>query len=106
MLDVIHVIFEDDHTNIQSGEHIEAKQKVRKIVYKEYYNRIPEYSAGNLRDNIPEKIANDGFFGEAMEEEITPFDPKNAPAKPYMAPTPVDSASSKPFGKNIDAPLG
>ena len=106
MLDVIHVIFEDDHTNLISAEQIDAKQKVRRIVYKEFYNRNPKYTSDSLRDNIPDKVESDGFFGEAMEEEITPFDPANAPVKPYIAPTNVDAGAGKPFGRDIDAPLG
>jgi carbamoyltransferase len=39
MLDVIHVILEDDITMAQSGEHIDAKDKVRTLFFKEFYNK-------------------------------------------------------------------
>jgi hypothetical protein len=106
MLDVIHVIFEEDHTNILSGEHIEAKEKVRQIVYRDFYERKPQFGGSSIRDNIPETIEKDGYYGEEAAEEIKLFDPSGSTVKPYMALSDVDSSSIKPFGKEIDAPLG
>lgn len=98
MLDVIHVILEDDITSAQSGEHIDAKDNVRTLFYKEFYKK--EYILANKR-----RTNSFDYDLPLEEEDIKPFDPKQEPRKPYIPPTPIDESSLKPFGKDIDAPL-
>lgn len=99
MLDVIHVILEDDLTSAQSGEHIDAKDKVRTLFYSEFYNKI--YLLAN-------KSANKSYIDKdlPLDEELKPFDPATPERKPYFPPTKVDENSAKPFGDVLDAPLG
>ena len=97
MLDVIHVILEEDITTAQSGEHIDAKDKVRTLFYKEFYNKTYRMSKGSNSNNFD--------YDYPLDEELKPFDPKEQPTKPYIAPTEFDDTLIKPFGKDIDAPL-
>ena len=105
MLDVIHYIFEEDLIHAQSAEQIEAKEKVRSIVYRDFYDRKYKYGVGSNDYNMSNEVFQDGLVGDE-EDELKPFDPTKAPIKPYFAPTNLDENSPKPFGKNVDAPLG
>ena len=104
MLDVIHYIFEDDMINVVSGEHVEAKDKVRTIIYRDYYDSQYKYSSSNSTV-LNDKIASEELTKEDIED-ITPFDPASKTVKPYMPPTDFDEQSLKPFGRDIDAPMG
>ena len=37
MLDVIHVIFEEDMTSVVNAEQVDVKDKVREIVYMDFF---------------------------------------------------------------------
>lgn len=99
MLDVIHVVLEDDITSAQSGEHIDAKDKVRTLFYREFYNK--QFLLAN-------KSSNRTYIDldPPLDEEIKPFDPATPERKPYFPPTEIDENSALPFGKTLDAPLG
>ena len=100
MLDVIHVLFEEDFTSAVSGEHIDAKNKIRKIMYKEFYDRT--YTYGGSSNDYSEEPK-----GSQMDySDVTPFDPKKAAVKPFVPATNFDENSPKPFGRVLDAPLG
>lgn len=102
MLDVIHVIFEEDYTNASSGEQVDAKNKIRKIIYKEFYDKEYMYSSSSKTDYSdlePEESAYD-------YSDVVPFDPAKAATKPYVPPTDFDPDSARPFGNVLDAPLG
>jgi hypothetical protein len=99
MLDVIHVILEDDITSAQSGEHIDAKDKVRTLFYREFYDKT--YILANKSSN--RSYVN---LDLPLDEEIKPFDPKTPERKPYFPPTQINEDSVKPFGDVLDAPLG
>jgi hypothetical protein len=100
MLDVIHVLFEEDFTSAVSGEHIDAKNKIRKIMYKEFYDKTYTYG-GSSNDY------SDGFQNDPMDySDVTPFDPKKAAVKPFVPATDINENSPKPFGKVLDGPLG
>jgi len=105
MLDVVHYIFEEDYTNILSGEHVEAKEKVRTILYRDFYNTHYKYASSSKSSYIDDKIASEELTREDISD-ITAFDPKKAPVKPYMPPTEVDETLANPFGRVIDSPLG
>ena len=100
MLDVIHVLFEEDFTSAVSGEHIDAKNKIRKIMYKEFYDRTYTYG-GSSSDYSEEPLGSQGDYSD-----VTPFDPKKAAVKPFVPATNFDENSPKPFGRVLDAPLG
>ncbi len=99
MLDVLHFLFEDDIISAQSGEHIDAKDKVRTLIYKEFYDR--QYLM--TKNGVPSVRSHYNFD---LEDEIKPFNPQKQPDKPYVEPTKIDTTLEKPFGENIDAPLG
>ena len=101
MLDVIHFIMEEDMLSAQSGEHLEAKEKVRTVIYKEFYEQDYVFLRNSSKSYIVEEPLND-----IDTSGITPFDPKKEPTKPYVPPTQVNPDAAQPFGKNIDAPLG
>jgi hypothetical protein len=101
MLDVLHFIMEEDMLSAQSGEHLEAKEKVRTVIYKEFYEQDYVFLRNSSKSYIVEEPLND-----IDTSGITPFDPKKEPTKPYVPPTQVNPDAAQPFGKNIDAPLG
>jgi hypothetical protein len=103
MLDVIHYIFEEDMINVISGEHVEAKDKIRTIIYRDYYDSEYKYSTSS-NTHITDKIASEELTKEDIED-IAPFDPSGAPVKPFINPTDFDEGSIRPFGKDIDAPF-
>jgi len=105
MLDIIHYIFEEDLIHSQSAEQIEAKEKVRSIIYRDFYERKYKYGSGVTDYNMSNEVLQEGLVGDE-EDELKPFDPTKVPIKPYFAPTNPDETSVKPFGKDIDAPLG
>lgn len=101
MLDVLHVLFEEDFTSLVSAEQVDAKTRVRKVIYQDFYNK--KYTHGTSKD--------DYLYDESLDKnidysDIKPFDPKEATRKPFIPATVVDADSVKPFGKNIDTPLG
>ena len=100
MLDVIHVLFEEDFTSAVSGEHIDAKNKIRKIMYREFYDKTYAYGGSSNE--------NSGDFENAPMDysDITPFDPAKAAVKPFVPATDINENSPKPFGKLLDGPLG
>jgi len=100
MLDVIHVIIEDDLTSSQSGENSEIKNKVRNIFYKEFYDKSFKLSMGSPDYDLGEPL------DENVEDDIKPFDPKQQATKPFVPATSVDANAAKPFGKILDAPIG
>ena len=100
MLDVIHVIIEDDLTSSQTGENSEVKDKVRKIFYKEFYEKDYKFSSGTSNFDLDEPL------DSAMDDDVKPFDPKQEKVKPFVPPTDFNADAAKPFGKVLDAPLG
>ena len=102
MLDVIHVLFEEDYTSAISSEQVDVKNRVRKVIYKEFYNKTYSRGFDNNETYIDEETIN-----PAVDySDVKPFDPKQAARKPYVPPTEFNPESPKPFGKVLDAPLG
>ena len=100
MLDVIHVILEDDLTSVVSAEQVDAKQKVRQVFYREFYQTEYKFASSSKNYN--------SYAGSASgfdDWNITPFDPNNKPVKPYVPPTDFDAEAPLPFGKVLDAPF-
>lgn len=102
MLDVVHVIFEEDYTNASSGEQVDAKNKVRKVIYKEFYEKEYSYASSSKTDYSdlePEE-------NEYDYSDVVPFDPAKAATKPFVPSTDFNPDAALPFGKTLDAPLG
>jgi hypothetical protein len=102
MLDVLHYFFEDD-MNYSTGEQAEARDKTRSAVYRELYGSNYRYSIGANKDRT--RASDPSDFTPEEDAAITPFETEKD-TKPYVAPTPFDPTSAKPFGKVLDAPLG
>ena len=99
MLDVLHYLFEEDLA-VATSEELDARNKVRKTVYREIYNK--EYTFG---------ITNSSS-GNNYDYGLDDLDgPVNAPAtnktKPYFPPTPFNPDAADPFGGALrEKPLG
>lgn len=94
MLDVIHYFYEED-LNFHTVEHAKMAESRRVAIYKHLYDVDYKYAtSGAATSNAG------GDFGD-----LEPFDPSNAPVKPYFPPTEVDADSYNPFGSVLDAPI-
>lgn len=102
MLDVIHVIFEEDYTNATSAEQVDAKNNVRKVIYREFYGREYSYSSSSSKDYSDLEPEESGYD----YSDIVPFDPAKAETKPFVPSTDFNPDDALPFGKTLDAPLG
>lgn len=100
MLDVLHVFFEEDYTSVVSAEQVEVKNRIRKVMYREFYDKTYQYSGKN------EYEIDEPLDSKVDYSDVKPFDPKEAARKPYIPPTEFNPSAPKPFGKTIDAPLG
>lgn len=100
MLDVIHVILEDDLTSNVNAEQVDAKTKVRQVFYREFYDSEYKFASSTRNYNSSSGNAND-----FDDWDITPFDPNKKPTKPYVSPTDFDASAPLPFGKVLDAPF-
>jgi hypothetical protein len=99
MLDVLHYLFEYD-LSVASGEELDAKNKMRKTIYRELYNK--DYSFGSSNSS------SDNNYDYGLDDLDGPV---NAPAtnktKPYFPPTPFNPDAADPFGGALrEKPLG
>lgn len=101
MLDVIHVLFEEDYTNMVNAEQVDAKNKIRTVIYREFYQKEYTHSSGkkDYSDLEPEESGYD-------YSDVVPFDPNKVEKKPFVPSTDFDPDAALPFGKTLDAPLG
>ena len=102
MLDVIHVIFEEDYTNAVNGEQVDAKSNVRKIIYKEFYEKEYKHSSSSKTDYSDLEPEERGYD----YSDVVPFDPAKAERKPFVPSTDFNPDAALPFGKTLDAPMG
>jgi hypothetical protein len=105
MLDVLHYFFEDD-LNYSTAEQAEARDKMRASLYGQLYNTTYRYSSGANSSRTARNFDVDEEIKpvELKERKVDSFNPA-IPPKPYVAPTPVNVNSAKPFGSVLDAPL-
>ena len=100
MLDVLHYLFEDD-LNVATGEQLDAKNKMRKTIYKEIYNKNYFFGTTNPSSG--------SYYDYGLDDIDAPV---NVPAmrnqtKPYFPPTNFDPNAANPFGAALrEAPLG
>ena len=102
MLDVIHVIFEDDITSATSAEQVDVKENVREVIYRDFYKTTYKYKTTKKRQNA----SFDNSVGDFDYSDITPFDPSSQAVKPFVPATDFNPDMQKPFGSVLDAPLG
>lgn len=101
MLDVIHYIFEED-MRVSSQEEMDAKTEVRKVIYREFYEKDYEYGTSTSKRTYTAS----GQPVDNSFDDIVPFDPTvKSQRKGYIPPTKLDDDSSKPFGDVLDSPL-
>lgn len=108
MVDVLHYLFEDD-LSASTAEQAEARSKARVTIYRDLYGYEYKYvvDTGMGSSHPDYNSAEYGAPEESQEEEaIVPFSPVKKPVKPFISATPVNAASSKPFGKVLDEPMG
>lgn len=101
MLDVLHVFLEEDYSNAVSAEQVDARKKVRQVIYKQFYER--DLLWGSSEDNFS---VDEPLDSKVDYSDVKPFDPKAATRKPYIPPTNFNPDAPQPFGRTIDAPLG
>ena len=101
MLDVIHVIFEEDYTNVHSAEQVDAKSNIRKVMYREFYEK--EYNYSSSKSDYSNLEPEEGVMDYS---DVVPFDPTKQATKPFVPSTEFDADAALPFGKTLDAPLG
>jgi len=105
MLDVLHYYMEEDY-NFSASEQVEAKSKIRKTIYKNFYDR--EYKFGN--DSKPD-YSNISADGTDIGDPLVPFDssepedPLKGPTKSYVPAMEPNVNLVKPFGDLLDSPL-
>jgi hypothetical protein len=107
MVDVLHYLFEDD-LSASTAEQAEARSKARVSIYRDLYGREYKYviDTGMGESHPDYNSAEYGASEESQEAAIEPFNPVRQPVKPFISATPVNAASSKPFGKVLDEPMG
>lgn len=98
MLDVLHVILEDDSTAASTEEQAKAKKSARETIFSSLYANEYSGSFSNVEDTLP----TDGYEGD---EDIDPFNPNKPEVKPYFPPTAVDADYELPFGRALDKPF-
>lgn len=106
MVDVLHYLFEDD-LSASTAEQAEARSKARVSIYRDLYGFEYKYVVDTSGASHPDyNSAEYGSPEESQEQAIVPFNPVRQPVKPFITATPVNAASSKPFGKVLDEPMG
>ena len=100
MLDVLHYLFEEDLVT-NTGEQLEARDRVRSSIYKEFYESSYRYSSSKSSSNHDYGFENiDGPMGDIPSSSSTEV-------KPFFPATNFDPDAANPFGAALrEAPLG
>lgn len=100
MLDVMHYLFEED-VNFVSPEQMEGRARVRKLVYKQIYDKVFEYGyTAEYDDSSSNEFGDAGSYVEKKPYETSEV-------KPYIPPTNFNPDSPNPFqGVLRESPLG
>lgn len=91
MLDVIHVIFEDDLIP-RWEQDTEVKSKMRSVLYREMYKREYKYGISDPHERHADWDTPSSSMFEA---------PPDGSIKPYIPPTPQEE-----FQNILDSPMG
>ena len=101
MLDVIHYFYEDD-LNYASVEAAQMADARRITLFKQLYGVEYKYASADSQN----KAAAGGSSNYDFDlDDPIPFDPTNAPKKPFIPATEIDADSFTPFGDVLDAPI-
>lgn len=76
---------------------------MRATIYRDLYKQTYKYGASSSAIN--DFSALDDPYGDDLPAPVDPAF-RSSGTKPYVPPTKLDSASSRPFGTVLDAPLG
>jgi len=107
MLDVIHYFFESD-ISVSSSEQLEARDRSRSMIYRDFYGYEYEYAVpSSSRNASMSNVVGAPLNFEDVEDEkpIVPFDPMKRQTKPFIPATQGNAKSSQPFGALLDGPL-
>jgi hypothetical protein len=101
MVDVVHYLFEHDSASISSAEQLEARDVLRRHLYKDLYEKEYKYSVKSGTTGIE-----DLPFDEESFDDIVPIDPlAESSRKAFIPATSFNPNSQKPFGSVLDGPL-
>ncbi len=120
MLDVLHVLLEDDNT-FSSEEQLTSKNKLRTVIYEDWYGQTYKYKVST--DSNSKSRASSNPYGVAENAAgvpstqslddiddlagLSPFNPREQQeTKPLIPFTEFDPEDENPFGGVLDAPLG
>lgn len=121
MLDVLHVLLEDDNT-FSSEEQMVSKNKLRTVIYEDWYGKTYKYKIDTSKKK-GSKAGSDSPYGVAENAAgvpstqsfedvdelagLNPFNPREQQeTKPLIPFTNFDPEDELPFGGVLDAPLG
>ena len=107
MLDVIHYFFESD-ISVTNAEQLEARDRARKMIYRDFYGYEYEYGVSNsYSESSLSNAVGAPLNLEDIEDEkpVVPFDPMKRPTKPFIPATQGNASSLQPFGTLLDGPL-
>ena len=99
MLDVVHYFYEED-LNYASVEAAQMADARRITLFKQLYGVEYRYASTESKN----KAASNSSYDFDLDDPI-PFDPANAPQKPFIPATEIDADSYTPFGDVLDAPI-
>lgn len=99
MLDVLHYLFESDF-DMSTAEQMDAKDKVRDIIYRDFYEKSYKYGS-------KKKSANYDYGLDDLDDPVNLEPIISKETKPYFPPTPFNPDAANPFGGVLrEAPLG
>jgi len=104
MLDVIHYFFETD--TIGEKEMMDAKRDMRRMLYREFYDRTYTWGEGSITDDQWGQQASDDRYYVGRSASASSTSTPGITHKPYIPPTPMNADAPLPFGKALNAPLG
>lgn len=88
MLDVLHVLYEEDVSPTWENG-IEVKDRVREAIYDKLYNRKYQFASTEPETGRPGGVTPDGFGGasfDASRFNEADLPPGEQPVKPYIKP--------------------
>ena len=108
LLDVLHYMFEVDITSLSTEEQVKIQSSTRKHLYSTLYQAEYKYEfVGTSYDaHTMYTSASGEDFSDEDDTPIVPLDPLKKKVTPFVPATKVEAESSRPYGRNVDAPLG
>jgi len=104
MFDITHYFFETD--NLGTKEEQDAKLDMRRMLYRDLYDRPYSWMEGASTGSGKGKNAGGQAAQDFGTQEVGGAPTKQLSHKPFVPATPMDPSAAKPFGDLLDAPLG